>query len=189
MKRSINKLAIFVMVAAFTASCGNKTAKTKATNDSIQNDTISTVKKAPTEEKAAEGNILTAKGLKDIRIGTAFKSLPAKVKGLYTKLEEVSNDDFEGCYLYNNSDDAAIMLEGNGKVETITVMGGDIKTAQGIHVGMPLKELKKIKGIEKIAIDPEADYQQEQYKIDGITISIDSYAGKGDIVSQMSVGI
>lgn len=188
MKRSTYKLAIFVMAAAFTASCGNKTAPAETTNDSIQTDTATTVKETPTEDNTVEGNILTAKGLKDIPIGTAFKSLPAKVDGLYTKLEEVSNDDFEGYYLYNNSDDAAIMLEGNGKVETITVMGGDIKTAQGIYVGMPLKELKKAKGIEKIATDPEADYQQEQYKIEGVTISIDSYADKGDIVSQMIAG-
>jgi len=189
MKMNINKLVMFIMAAALMASCGNKTAKAEGSGDSIPKDTVSSVKETATAEKAVEGNILTSKGLKDIQVGMSFKSLPAKIEGLYTKLEEVSNDDFEGVYLYNKGEEPVIMLEGSGKVEYITVMGGDIKTAQGIYVGMPLKELKKINGLEKVASDPEADYQQEKYKIDGVTIVIDSHVDKGDIVSQMEVSL
>lgn len=189
MKRKINKLAVYLTTTALLLSCGNKTAKTEASNDSIPKDTVNIVKETPVEEKEEEGFILTAKGLKGIQLGMSFKSLPAKIEGLYTKLEEISNDDFEGYELYNNNENPIIMLEGDGKIERITIINGDIKTAQGIYVGMPLKELKKVKGLKKIAIDPEADYQQEQYEIDGITIVIDSDINKGDAVSQMIAGI
>ena len=187
MKKSINKFVIVLASAAMLTACGNKTAKTENTADSLKTDTVSAVKEAPAAEEKAEGNILTAKGMGAITIGMSFDAVPAKIEGLYTKKEVESNDDFEGVFLNNDKGESVISLEGEGKVDRILVMGGDVKTAQGICIGMPVKDVKAIKGIEKVKTDPQADFQQESYKIDGVTIWIDSFVGKGDVVSQMSV--
>lgn len=192
MKKSIISSMFAAAAMIVVASCGNKTAPSGTTKDSTATDTVSTVT-APTADdnavKASENaaNVLTARGIGEISLGMALGSVPSKIDGIYVKKEFVSNDDFEGYYLNDKAGENVIMLEGEGKVQRITVLSKAIKTAQGIYVGMPIKELTAVKGLKAVPVDPESDYQIEQYAVDGVTIDVDTWAGKGKLVSQMSV--
>lgn len=192
MKKSIISSMFAAAAMIVVASCGNKTAPADTTQDSTATDTVSTVTAPTADDNAAKAsenaaNVLTAKGIGEICLGMSLSSVPSKIDGIYVKKEFISNDDFEGYYLNDKAGENVIMLEGEGKVQRITVLNKAIKTAHGIYVGMPIKELKSVKGLKAVPVDPESDYQIEQYTVDGVTIDVDTWAGKGKLVSQMSV--
>ena len=57
----------------------------------------------------------------------------------------------------------------------------NIKTVEGIYPGMPEAELKKVDGVEKADAD---DFGRTSYKTkNGVTLVIDSYVDKGQLVS------
>lgn len=187
MKKNLIILSAITLATITLSACGNKT---QSANDNRDTTAVDTTAAATADEKAAsEDNslVLTSAGLGDIKLGMAFSNVPKSIDGLYASKEEVSNDDFEGVFLNDSKGNAVITLEGNGKVETINVSGGDIKTAEGIYVGMPAKEVRNIKGAKKVETDPYADYQLEEYIVNGVKISIDSFVDKGEAVSCMTV--
>ncbi|MGN1376500.1 MAG: hypothetical protein ACI4V5_08085 [Prevotella sp.] len=187
MKKNLIILSAITLATMTVSACGNKT---QSANDNVDTTAVDSTAAAAADENAADEDnslVLTSAGVGAIKLGMAFSDVPKSIDGLYTSKEEVSNDDFEGVFLNNSEGNSVISLEGSGKVETINVDGGDIKTAEGIYVGMPAKEVRSMKGAKKVETDPYADYQVEEYIINGVRVSIDSYVDKGDIVSRMSV--
>lgn len=177
--------SLAAIVATAFVSCGNKTEQSAAADslstDSCQTEAVATV----------DDNTLTAEGFGIIKIGKAMTSLAPSVEGVYDSIDEDPEGEFWAYYV--NKDDATICcldVDENNAISKISVTyvdGGanNIKTVEGIYPGMPEAELKKVDGVEKTGAD---DFGRTSYKTkNGVTLVIDSYVDKGDLVSEMQV--
>ncbi|MGM9841835.1 MAG: hypothetical protein ACI31D_06510 [Candidatus Limisoma sp.] len=184
MKKTILFTLAAVVVTAFV-SCGNKT-ESSAAADSVATDSCQTEAVATVDDKT-----LTVEGFGIIKIGKAMTSLDASVEGVYDGIEEDPEGEFWSYYV--NQDGSTICcldVDENNAISRIGVMyveGGanDIKTVEGIYPGMPEADLKKVEGVEKAGAD---DFGRASYKTKGgVTLVIDAYVDKGNIVSEMQV--
>ena len=177
--------SLAAIVATAFVSCGNKTEQSAAADslsiDSCQTEAVATV----------DDNTLTAEGFGIIKIGKAMTSLAPSVEGVYDSIDEDPEGEFWAYYV--NKDDATVCcldVDENNAISKISVMyvdGGanNIKTVEGIYPGMPEAELNKVDGVEKAGVD---DFGRTSYKTkNGVTLVIDSYVDKGQLVSEMQV--
>ncbi|MDD6227555.1 MAG: hypothetical protein PUA94_00745 [Bacteroidales bacterium] len=104
--------------------------------------------------KPAEGWMMTSEGVGPVKLGASVKSLPAKVDGLYTKMED-------GCYFYNG-DEQVMYVELNGdKIRGISVCGKNVGIKIGgkiFRVGGDSDVLKTQPGVKGVSYNDDADY-------------------------------
>ncbi len=183
MKKTI-LFSLAAIVAAAFVSCGNKT-ESNAVADSLATDSCQTQTVA-----AVDGKTLTAEGFSVIKLGTAVSSLAASVEGVYDSIEEDPEGELWDYYVNKDGSTICCLNVNDNNISRISVEyvdGGanDIKTVEGIYPGMPEADLKKVDGVEKVGVD---DYGCASYKTKGgVTLVIDGYVDKGNIVSKMQV--
>lgn len=157
---------------------------------------------ADTTQVAAEQNspvepIFTEEGVSPVVLGANVKDLPEAVDGLYARKEYVKLNDegsdeeiglleVEGWYFYDKDNNLMFTAEENeGTIYRVIVHSPNIKTAQGIHVGMKRSEALAIKGTKLIEPSPEADY--EIYSLEYGKISMDLDFENNNEIIDMSV--
>lgn len=145
---------------------------------------------ADTTQVAAEQNspvepIFTEEGVSPVVLGANVKDLPEAVDGLYARKEYVKLNDegsdeeiglleVEGWYFYDKDNNLMFTAEENeGTIYRVIVHSPNIKTAQGIHVGMKRSEALAIKGTKLIEPSPEADYEIYSLEYGKISMNLD----------------
>lgn len=116
--------------------------------------------------------VLTSQGVGPVQLGVNPNELPESVPGLYASktfsdpLAQYLSDDeddwgiFEG-WEFKDEDGNNVLtadVDSTGLISEITVKSPNILTGEGLHVGMPRKEIEAVQGVLKIEPDPLADY-------------------------------
>lgn len=142
--------------------------------------------------------VLTSQGVGPVQLGVNPNELPESVPGLYASktfsdpLAQYLSDDeddwgiFEG-WEFKDEDGNNVLtadVDSTGLISEITVKSPNILTGEGLHVGMPRKEIEAVQGVLKIEPDPLADYPQDSYLLNGATFTLDSYYSEGELIGQ-----
>lgn len=145
---------LFGSVSCSAKAESSETAEPQTTNASEPQQT-----QADTTIAAEEVNtlILGENGLPTVKIGMAENAIPATVAGVYnSKKARALEPDMSAplpeivkeitCF-QNGKEAIYIYLTADNKVCGMYVQTPDISTAEGIHVGSPVSDVKKVPGI------------------------------------------
>lgn len=199
MKKFLLLVASATLIGAASCSAKSESADAVATQtteiseaseaqqDQPQAQADSAVAEAPEETNTPT---LSENGLPTVKIGMAESEIPASVAGVYNSkkaralepemsipgpeiVKEItcSQNGKETIYIYFTADN---------KVCGMYVKTPDISTAEGIHVGSPLSDVKKVPGIGH-EIDEMNDL--EYYYVNGMHFYLDVETNKVRLIS------
>ena len=120
-------------------------------NTFLSSNTSPSQPKSESIKKENTPNVLTREGLGCIRFGMKYAEIPKSCKGLYTHFTKEAGSGYDGAemeyYFYNNNE--VVMThtkyDVSDKITYIEVLSPQIKTTNGLRVGMPANELVKRK--------------------------------------------
>ncbi len=131
---------------------------------------------------SAQNFYVEADGVGPIRVGMDYKTLPKSVEGLYDKLTVVeeynSMEDYNEIYCtfsLNGQDIMYATANEEGDIWCVNAATPNLRTKSGAYNGMPAREFIKLQGV-KVILNPEADYNQVSFEIDGVSVGIDEYS-------------
>lgn len=123
-----------------------------------------------------------ADGVGPVKVGGDYRKLPKSVPGLYDKFTVVEEynamEDYNEIYCtftLNGQDVLSAFANEEGDIWSVTAMTPKLRTKSGAYNGMPAREFIKLQGI-KVILNPEADYNQVSFEIDGVSVGIDEYS-------------
>lgn len=128
----MKRILIPVIACVITLSCSSKNGATDAATAETQPDSVI--------EEVDDAMILTSDGIGPIKIGVNESQLPKEAAGLYDQIN-VENSDYV-LYSFSLGGETSIITEGDGAIATISVSLPSVKTADGVHAGMPVSEVK-----------------------------------------------
>ena len=130
---------------------------------------------------SAQNFLIEPDGVGPIRHGVYVNTLPDKVEGLYDSREMLEEyDEMEDeyrytCYFKLNGDVRVIAdLNEDGMVCYVLTSGSEIRSKSGAYDPMPAREFILLPGIKTI-VNPDMDYFQIRFQIDGLDVLIDYY--------------
>lgn len=147
----MKRILIPVIACVVTFACNSKNSASDAAAAETQPDSVI--------ENAANTMILTSEGVGPVKIGASEAQLPKSVAGLYDQMN-VENSDFV-LYSFSLGGETCIVTEGDGAIATISVSLPTVKTADGVHAGMPVSEIKGRSGWVK---NDEGNYENAGVK-------------------------
>ena len=139
---------------AIKNAAGNQTTQQKATAGKAEKST----KKSAAPESAMP--LFTNDGWGRIKLGMNASNLPNKLPGYYDLLDCSSFDMGGSCdtgYLNGNKGDVMFETSENEIILNVCVTYTGVRCSNGIYVGMPLANLKKIRGLKR-ATDGTSNY-------------------------------
>lgn len=123
-----------------------------------------------------------ADGVGPVRVGADYRKLPKVVPGLYDKYTFVEEynamEDYNEIYCtfsLNGQDIMYATANEEGDIWYVNAATQDLRTKSGAYNGMPAREFIKLSGV-KVNLNPEADYNQVSFEIDGVSVGIDEYS-------------
>lgn len=123
-----------------------------------------------------------ADGVGPVRVGADYRKLPKAVPGLYDKYTIVEEynamEDYNEIYCtfsLNGKDIMYATANEEGDIWYVNAATPDLRTKSGAYNGMPVREFIKLSGV-KVNLNPEADYNQVSFEIDGVSVGIDEYS-------------
>ncbi|GEM_PF-4424197 len=165
--KNLKKLFISaaVLAAVFGGiSCTSKSAS--AENEGANADSVTAAEQEQAEEaiadsiaaEAAKALVLNAEGLPSVTIGMAEKDIPASVEGVYdsTKSRSLSQEydmtnpglTKEITCMKDGQDVLFVYLNAKGEVCGMYVSSPELSTTDGLHVGSPVSDVKKVNGLK-----------------------------------------
>ncbi len=120
-------------------------------------------------------------GIGPVRVGVKVNSLPESIEGLYNSkdlLEEY--DEMEEEYIYSlflkldNELTVYALYDEAGEIFKVHAYGRNYRTKSGAYDAMPAREFIVLPGI-KTVVNPERDYFQVSFQLDGFDIYVDHY--------------
>ena len=130
---------------------------------------------------SAQNFLIEPDGVGPIRHGVYVNTLPDKVEGLYDSREMLEEyDEMEDeyrytCYFKLNGDVRVIAdLNEDSMVCYVLTSGSEIRSKSGAYDPMPAREFILLPGIKTI-VNPDMDYFQIRFQIDGLDVLIDYY--------------
>lgn len=123
-----------------------------------------------------------AGGIGPVKNGQDYRKLPKAVPGLYDKVTIVEEynamEDYNEIictFTLNGNDRFYAYANEEGDIWSVSMATKDLRTKSGAYDGMPAREFIKLQGV-KVILNPEADYNQVSFEIDGVSIGIGEYS-------------
>ncbi len=91
-----------------------------------------------------------SKGVATIVLGTKLSRIPSSVSGLYERFVAEDDEGFHYIDFFDRDGNVVFSaITTHGVVTDITAATPIFKTTEGVYVGMPVEQLKKLPGVEE----------------------------------------